>query len=225
MGTAISKEPAACRAAEAKGAAPTRLVGVGGEDDVVEDRHLIDAAGSPLKGVERALRQANSGLFGLATNNCVARKGWSREPRSGSPLRNSSEPVPHFKLPTPARAPLGTFSSPVPHFRLFCGRGPTSKFSVFHGLLSALVLARRHPIGFPSFRSSSPTLNFSPRHGPHLELFPRPPPTSDFLPAVAPLPTLGARAPHLRRLRIPAVDDEKTAKGNSSLTFFLRTAV
>ena len=31
-------------------------------------------------------------------------------------LRNSSEPVPHFKLPTPARAPLGTFSSPVPHF-------------------------------------------------------------------------------------------------------------
>ena len=65
MGTAISKEPAACRAAEAKGAAPTRLVGVGGEDDIVEDRHLIDAAGSPLKGVERALRQANSGLFGL----------------------------------------------------------------------------------------------------------------------------------------------------------------
>ena len=148
-----------------------------------------------------------------------------REPRSGSPLRNSSEPVPHFKLPTPARAPLGTFSSPVPHFRLFCGRGPTSKFSVFHGLLSALVLARRHPIGFPSFRSSSPTLNFSPRHGPHLELFPRPSPTSDFFAAEAPLPTLGARAPHLRRLRIPAVDDEKTAKGNSSLTFFLRTAV
>jgi hypothetical protein len=143
------------------------------------------------------------------------------EPRSGSPLRNSSEPVPHFKLPTPARAPLGTFSSPVPHFRLFCGRGPTSKFSVFHGLLSALVLARRHPTGFPSFRSPSPTLNFSPRHGPHLELFPRPPPTSDFIPAVAPLPTLGARAPHLRRLRIPAVDDRKNRERKFFPHFFL----
>jgi len=154
------------------------------------------------------------------------------------PLQTFLRPRPHFQVPSLLRslcaragsAPshrLPKFSELVPHFKLpTSGTAPTWNFFFARPPLPTFTPGTAPTWNFFFARPPLPT--FTPGTGPTWNFFFARPPLLTFLPAVAPLPTLGARAPHLRRLRIPAVDDRKKPRKeilSSSLTFFLRTAV